>query len=156
MDNNQEKPVLIIKRAKIFGSILSIIELLLALSFTTLLTLKENMAIVFGLIGLIYLLFACIYPLLITQISLYNKNIKIEYLFMTINIEYSSIKSIDFFYSGFGRIFIIHLIKKIKYLSLLFFVIIKYSIFNKTDIKEMGAFFVRKGLLDSCNNKFDF
>ena len=42
MDNNQEKPVLIIKRAKIFGSILSIIELLLALSFTTLLTLKEK------------------------------------------------------------------------------------------------------------------
>ena len=75
---------------------------------------------------------------------------------MTINIEYSSIKSIDFFYSGFCRIFIIHLIKKIKYSPLLFFVIIKYSIFNKTDIKEMGAFFVRKGLLDSYNNKFDF
>ena len=100
MDNNQEKAVLVIKRTRIFGSILSIIELLLALSFTTLLTLKENMAIVFGLIGLIYLLFACIYPLLITQISLYNKNIKIEYLFMTINLEYSSIKSIDFFIVG--------------------------------------------------------
>ena len=100
MDNNQEKPILVIRRARIFGSILSIIELLLAVSFTTLLTLKENMAIVFGLVGLIYLLFACIYPLLITKISLYNKNIKIEYLFMTINFEYSSIKNIDFFYSG--------------------------------------------------------
>ena len=147
MDSNQEKPILVIKRAKIFGSVFSAsIGFLTIFISIFLLLLGEVRLAIFGGILLLLAFFAYILPLMLQSVIFYDNFFIAKYKFWSQTIKYTEVKYLWYYKYFTNKFFFIRLKFDVKFLECLGSIIIDTYSFDKCDLKKVINIFQNKNL----------
>ena len=147
MDNNQEKPILVIKRARIFGSAFNaFIGFLTILISTFLLLSGEVRLFIFGGLLLLLSFFTYILPLMLQSVIFYDNFFITKYKFWSQTIKYPEVKYL-WYYKYFTYIFFFIRLKfGVNFLKCLGSIIIDTHSFDKCDLKRAINIFQNKNL----------
>ena len=147
MDNNQEKPILVIKRAKTFGSVFNaFIGFLTILISIFLLLSGEVRLVIFGVLLLLVSFFAYILPLMLQSIIFYDNFFITKYRFWSQTIKYPEVKYLWYYKYFTNKFFFIRLKFGAKFLKCLGSIIIDIHSFDKYDLKRTINIFQNKNL----------
>ena len=130
MDSNQEKPILVIKRTRIFGSVFNAFIGFLTIFISIFLLLSGEVRLaIFGGILLLLAFFAYILPLMLQSVIFYDNFFITKYKFWSQTIKYPEVKYLWYY----------------KYFTNKFFFIDIHS-FDKCDLKRAINIFQNKNL----------
>ena len=147
MDSNQEKPVLIIKRTRIFGSVFNVFIgfLTIFISIFLLLSGEVRLAIFSGIL-LLLAFFAYILPLMLQSVIFYDNFFIAKYKFWSQTIKYPEVKYLWYYKYFKNKFFFIRLKFGAKFLKYLGSIIIDIRSFDKCDLKRAINIFQNKNL----------
>ena len=146
MDSNQEKAVLVIKRAKIFGSVFNVFIGFLTIFISIFLLLSGEVLAIFGGLLLLLSIFAYILPLMLQSVIFYDNFFIAKYKFWSKTIKYTGVKYLWYYKYFTNKFFFIRLKFGVKFLEYLGSIIIDIHSFDKCDLKKVINIFQNKNL----------
>ena len=147
MDSNQEKPVLVIKRTRIFGSVFNAFIGFLTIFISIFLLLSGEVRLaIFGGMLLLLAFFAYILPLMLQSFIFYDNFFIAKYKFWSQTIKYTEVKYLWYYKYFTNKFFFIRLKFGVKFLECLGSIIIDIYSFDKCDLKKVINIFQNKNL----------